>query len=105
MGLWERRGPEGYARRKREGREVKVLNGWVEGETGGNNAKMLNILQSICYKKEAKKIRYFKKGPGSGNARYRKRELWTSPPTPHPPPPSLLPAPLSGHNLPQSGNT
>ena len=43
MELWERRGLEGYARRKREGREVKVLNGWVEGETEGNNAKMLNI--------------------------------------------------------------
>ena len=48
MGLWERRVPEGYARRKREGREVKVLNGWVEREKGENNAKMLNILQSIC---------------------------------------------------------
>lgn len=30
-------GPEGHARRKREGREVKDLNGWVEGETGENN--------------------------------------------------------------------
>lgn len=99
MGLWERRGPEESARPKREGREVKVLNRWVEGETGENNEKMLNILQSICSKKEAKKILYFKKGPGNGKARYRKREFWTS--LPYPPfPPPLLPAPLSGLDLP-----